>query len=233
MPPNYAIMPSVIVSIYFLEVIQTEASMNIEALEKVGDYFKEKELDIALLSNPATIAWLTGYAPSNQIGTNPFEGGPALGWWHAGKLTLVLSDAESTAAQAQGIETRDYLSYTIESPAAGFLNQGLVLKNLLKESGNLKGHCGVEFNFLPAALLEIIKDSLPLVSLAPLDGSFDQLRAIKTAREIELLRASLRICDLAQFETRRLIQPGISEIELWDRVKCQRGTLSSLILCRA
>ena len=56
----------------------------------------------ALLSNPWTIAWLTGYAPPIQTGPSPFEGGPALAWWCRGELTLIASDAEAGAAARHG-----------------------------------------------------------------------------------------------------------------------------------
>jgi Xaa-Pro dipeptidase len=193
--------------------------MKSESLAGLGDFFKEKNLTATLFSNPATITWLTGYAPPIQTGPNPFEGGPALGWWHNGNLTLVLSDMESGAAQAQGVEVRDYVAYSIDDPIAGFSNQALALKELLNAISGLKGTVGVELNFLPATMLEVIKDSLPSATLTPLDGSFDLLRAIKTSDETEHIRASLKLCDLAQAETKRLIQPGISEIEVWGKLK--------------
>jgi Xaa-Pro dipeptidase len=193
--------------------------MNSDALTGLGVFFKEKNLTAALFSNPANITWLTGYAPPIQTGPNPFEGGPALGWWHDGKITLVLSDMESGAARAQGVDARDYVAYSIEDPIAGFSNQVLALKDLLSAFGGLKGTVGVELNYLPAIMLEVIKEALPSVKVSPLDGSFDLLRAVKTSDEIERIRASLKLCDLAQAETKRLIQPGISEIEVWGKLK--------------
>ena len=193
--------------------------MNSKILTEIEDFFKDKKLAAVVLSNPATIAWLTGYAPPIQTGPNPFEGGPALGWWHDGKLTLVLSDMESGAARAQGVEAHDYVAYSIDDPIAGFSNQALALKELLNATSGLKGTVGVELNFLPAAMLDVIKETLPLVTLTLLDGSFDLLRAIKTPEEVKLIRAALKICDLAQAETKRLIQPGISEIEVWGKLK--------------
>jgi Xaa-Pro dipeptidase len=193
--------------------------MNSEALARLGEFLKEKNLTAALFSNPATITWLTGYAPPIQTGPSPFEGGPALGWWHDGKLTLNLSDMESGAARGQGVEARDYVAYSIDGPIAGFSNQALALKDLLSASGDLKGTIGIELNFLPATMLEVIKESFPFAKTTPLDGGFDQMRAIKSSEEIERIHASLKLCDLAQAETKRLIQTGISEIEIWGKLK--------------
>ena len=54
--------------------------MNANPLDRFRSTMEEKGLQAALLSNPATLTWLTGYAPPIQTGPNPFEGGPALGW---------------------------------------------------------------------------------------------------------------------------------------------------------
>ena len=193
--------------------------MNLPALARFAESCEEKRLSSVLLSNPATITWLTGYAPPIQTGPNPFEGGPALGWWDEGKLTLVLSDGEAGAAGALGLGTRDYVAYTIEGPAAGFRHQAAALKELIAASGDGKGRVGLEFNFLPAALLETIREALPHAELIPLDASFDLLRAVKTPDEVQRIRASLALCDLAQAETIRLMRRGMSEIDLWTQVK--------------
>ena len=195
--------------------------MNSMALARFAEYCKEQKLSSALLSNPATIAWLTGYAPPIQTGANPFEGGPALGWWREGELTLVVSDAEVGAARAQGIDARDYLAYTIEGPAAGFQNQGAILKEVLGTSSRLSAPVGIEPDLLPASVLDMLKDALPFASWMRLDSGLDLLRAVKSPDEIERIRAALALCDLAQAETRRLIRPGISEIEVWGQVKAR------------
>jgi Xaa-Pro aminopeptidase len=60
---------------------------------------------------------------------------------------------------------------------------------------------------------------LPHAELIPLDASFDLLRAVKTPDEVQRIRASLALCDLAQAETVRLMRRGMSEIDLWTQVK--------------
>ncbi len=193
--------------------------MNLPALSRFAEFCEENKLSSALLSNPATITWLTGYAAPIQTGPNPFEGGPPLGWWQHGVLALLLSDSEAAAARTVGVETRDYVAYTMDGPAAGFRNQSAALKELLSSSSGVQARVGVELDFLPASLLEAVKHALPSAELMGLDGQFDQLRAIKSPDELERIRAALALCDLAQAETKRLMHPGISEIELWSQVK--------------
>src|SRR5512143_2423666 len=135
-----------------------EQPMHDQNLDRLAAYLRERGLRAALLSNPFTITWLTGYAPPIQTGPNPFEGGPALAWWQHGHLRLILSDAEAGAARAQGVDACEYVAYTIEEPVAGFRNQGAILGELLRAENTAKTLFGVEVNFLPAALLQTLQD---------------------------------------------------------------------------
>jgi Xaa-Pro dipeptidase len=194
--------------------------MNMENLDRFRATLKEQGILAALLSNPATLTWLSGYAPPIQTGPNPFEGGPALGWWVDDQLTLLLSDGESAAAAALGAQVRDYVAFTIDS-LRGMQHQGAVLHTLLAASAPLIGKIGVELNFLPASLATQLHQVFPQAQFHPLDGAFEGLRAVKSAQEIAKIRAALRLCDLAQAYVAAHAQPGISEIELWAGLKGQ------------
>jgi Xaa-Pro aminopeptidase len=188
-------------------------------LDRFAEYLKLHQLQAALLSNPATITWLTGYAPPIQTGPNPFEGGPALGWWQAGELVLILSDAEAGAAAALGAKAYDYLSYSIDEPMLGAKRQAAVLRKALESAGPLKGAVGVELNFLSANFKAVLDEALPAAWIQPLDGAFDLLRAVKSADEIDKIRGSLRLCDLAQSFVASQAKPGMREIEVWGGLK--------------
>lgn len=199
--------------------------MNNTSQERLEDFRKQHALVALLLSNPHSLTWLTGYAPPIQTGPSPFEGGPALAWVIGGQVTLVLSDSEAGAAKACGAAVQEYTSYTIQAPIAGLPNQAEALVKVLAAFGSLKGAIGVEMNQLPALLLERLRGALPLASFQPLDGLLDPLRAVKSPPELERLRAVLALCDLAQAETKRLIQPGLTEIEVWGALKTRpRGS---------
>ena len=193
--------------------------MNPYSQERLEDFLKHHALAALLLSDPHSLTWLTGYAPPIQTGPSPFEGGPALAWVAGGQVTLVLSDAEAGAAKACGVAVQEYLSYTIEAPIAGLPNQTEALVKILHSMGGLKGTIGLEMHQLPAPLLERMQESLPFATFQPVDGLLDPLRAVKSPPELERLRAALALCDLAQAETNRLIQPGRTEIEVWGDMK--------------
>lgn len=195
--------------------------MNQQNLDRFQDYLQGNGIRAALLSSPFTLAWLTGYAPPIQTGPSPFEGGPALGWWREGELTLILSDAEAGAATAAGALVRDYISYTIEEPLPRFEAQAAALRKVLGGHAALTGAVGVELNYLPAALAPVVHESLSSAAIQPLDGRLDRLRAIKTAEEVDKIRAALRLCDLAQADIRDQARPGLSELELWGGMKAR------------
>jgi Xaa-Pro aminopeptidase len=195
--------------------------MNQQSLDRLSTFLKEHKLSAALLSDPHTLTWLTGYAPPIETGPSPFEGGPALAWYAAGQLVLILSDAEAAAAKATGAAVQDYVSYTIEAPVAGLRNQAEALSRVLGGSGALKGPVGVEMNRLAAPLLAAVQEALPSARLQTLDGLLDPLRAVKSPPELERLRAALALCDLAQAETQKLIAPGKTEVEVWSAVRAR------------
>jgi hypothetical protein len=88
--------------------------MHLENLAKLGEYLKSQGMQAALISNPFNITWLTGYAPPIQTGPSPFEGGPTLGWFQDGELTLLLNDWE---ADSETMGAKCFLCcYTIDEP---------------------------------------------------------------------------------------------------------------------
>lgn len=190
-------------------------------LDRFREFLFQQQISTALLSNPATITWLTGYAPPIQTGPNPFEGGPALGWWQDGELALVLSDAEAASAAAAGVKTFDYLSYSIDEPMLGAKQQADVLRMVMGDAKPLQGKVGVELNFLPASMKAVFDEIFPQAVVEPLDGTFDLLRAVKSEDELAKIKASLRLCDLAQAFVSAHAVPGMSEIEVWGALKAR------------
>lgn len=195
--------------------------MHHDNVARFQEYLKAQGMQAALLANPATITWLTGYAPPLQTGPSPFEGGPALGWWHAGELTLLLSSDEAPAAQATGLATRDYVGYTIEEPMMGAQRQAAALRQLLQESAVGRAAVGVEYGALTAFGHLALQEALPDAKLLALDGTFQSLRAVKSAEEITKIRAALALSDLAQAEMAQRIAAGSREIDLWGQIKAR------------
>ncbi len=193
--------------------------MNDISLARLQETLQAKQCSAALLTSPATITWLTGYAPSIQTGPSPFEGGAAIGFWWESQFTLLLSDMESPAAQALGIATKDYVSYTIDEPVYGFDHQAQAFGELIAPLKGFKGKLAVELNFLSASLYPILAQTVPFDQWVVVDNDLPLLRAVKTPAEIEKIRASLSFADSAQEIVKRLLQVGLSEIGIWGQMK--------------
>src|SRR5438874_9062840 len=124
--------------------------MHAAAVERLTSELRRRGLTAALISNPATLTWLSGYAAPIQFGPSPFEGGPALGWLRDGELTLLVSDLEAPTARATGLEEREYLGYTIDEPLNPVGNLTRALRVLLGERTPNGGAVGIEWASLPA-----------------------------------------------------------------------------------
>jgi len=196
-----------------------EQVMHTENITKLAEFLQAQGLQAALLANPVNLTWLTGYAPPIQTGPSPFEGGPGLGWFHNREITLLLSDGEAGPAGASGANVLSYAGYTVEEPLTCPQRMAEAFEAMLKSFAPLSGKIGVEMAQLPAALYVKLQTTLPQATLVDLGQQLDPLRAVKTAQEIEKIRAALRLADLAQFEIRQHLQPGMTELELWTRVK--------------
>lgn len=194
--------------------------MQHENLQRLGEVLRSQGVAGALLSNPSTLTWLTGYAPPIQFGPSPFEAGPALAWWTPEGVTLVVSNLESAAAKVSGAQVLEYVGYTIEEPLAPLEKQRAVLIELLKHAGRLKG-IGVEADTLGAALLEALRSTCSKAELKPVDRDLEALRVVKTQEEIAKLRAVVRLCDQAQALTRDVLRGGLTELEMWGAMKAR------------
>ena len=57
--------------------------------------------------------------------------------------------------------------------------------------------------------MPLLQAALPKAELVNLERQLDPLRAVKTPDEIAKIRAALRLCDLAQAEIRKHLEPGL------------------------
>src|SRR5512133_1084355 len=143
--------------------------MHQQNADRLQDYFVSRGIVAALLANPWTITWLTGYAPPIQTGPSPFEGGPAVAWWYGGELTLITSDAEAAAARASGANVSEYVGYAFEEPGDPTARQSAAVQNVLVASGLKGGKVAVDLDFLTGSLLATVQATLVDASLEPLD----------------------------------------------------------------
>lgn len=193
--------------------------MDADILNKAREHLRRQGWHGAILANPATITWLTGYAPPILSGPSPFEGSAGLAWVDAERVILLVSDLEQAGAAATGAEVAAYVGYQIDSPLTPTARQADAFAALLTKL-DAPTHARIGVESLPLHLWRRLAARWPAGDLVEIDGWADGLRAIKTASEVEKIHNACRLCSTAQATLRHLALNGDlhgkSEIELFD-----------------
>jgi len=88
----------------------------------------------------------------------------------------------------------------------------------LIERGLAAGRIGIETLFLAAGYAEELAGLLPEATILPADGVFQRARAIKTPREIELMRYAAEATERAILAAFSAAKPGDTEKSVSDRI---------------
>lgn len=194
---------------------------DITNLNRCGEALSRAGLDLLLAGDPCTIAYLTGFAPPFEGGPNPWAGGPTLALLRAGSVCLIAADALAAAYQRDAwcVEVRGYHAYTNQYPPAGTGAYRAALAEALAAMAPQRGRIGIEGTWIPAAVREMVAEACPDLAVTPADGLFNEVRMVKSGREIALLRDAVRLGDEMQRAVRELAVPGATEIEVFGSAK--------------
>ncbi|MFL5805121.1 MAG: M24 family metallopeptidase [Roseiflexaceae bacterium] len=182
--------------------------MHEQQREQTHALLRARGLDHALFASPASVAWLTGFAPPIQLGPHPFSGGPPLLWYAGDEWTLIVLDGYAEAAAESGIAVLSYLGYTIDAPIDGPRGLLAALRTVVDGAGRI----GAEERALPLFLRAALPEGATIVAL---DGALAPLRIIKTTEELDKLRASFALTDIGQAAARAAVRPGQTELDVW------------------
>ncbi len=174
---------------------------------------RERALEIArrlgadgvLAADLSTVTWLTGFEADIESGPSPFALPPLAVVPQVGPPILVVSEDYAPAVPPE-CEVSVYTGFTLgELDLVGSVSRALRAaidgRTLATEA---------------AALTSVLADGHSLVDAT---AGLRLARAVKDADEINLLRAAVELCDDGQAEARTNVGAGISEIELWARVR--------------
>jgi len=186
---------------------------------------RERGIDFALLSTPPNVTYASGFeAPLllgpivEIVGWIPpalalLAGADGSGW-------LIVPDAYAAGAQAgswlEHVESYGSLGhFEPVDPLASFCE---TLRSVLRAAG-LAGSpavLGVEPT-LPALVQGLLEEEFPALELRDASPALEAARWTKTPREIELLRAAIRVADAAQNRLRELAVTavGTSDVDVW------------------
>lgn len=196
--------------------------MHQEQRQRTTDLLRSQGIERALFANYDSVRWLTGCAPSVQLGPNFFLGGPPLVWYDNGHFTLMIVNVHAPFASGleddTDISVVTYTGYTIDEPLATGANLAAVLTDVLTPSRG-SGAVGIEQIDITVqqqkTLLETLGDG---TEIAPIDGWLVPLRWFKTDEELDKLRENFRLTDMAHAKGREIVAAGLREIDVWTAI---------------
>lgn len=194
--------------------------MHEEQRERAQALLKTKGIEQALFADPASVTWLTGFAPGIQVGESPFVGGPALVWYAGGEFTLLVMDGQATEARQTGLPVATYVGNTIDQPLRGPERMAAALLDLTRSAGQVRRNLGVEEQHLPAFLAEQIRHELPEnTGWQAIDRWLAPLRQVKTGEELEKLRQAFDLTGFGFAAARQAVRPGVREMDVWSALQ--------------
>lgn len=190
-----------------------------EILHRARLALRAQQLEGALIANPFNVGWLTGHFARAIGGPDPFVGGPALVWLGLDEILLLIAGIQEATTQSGEVIVQTYIGYSVQLPLDPLAHLRRALEDTLRKHVPAHGRVGMEQDELTVPLFSTTREACPAVAWQPIDGLFTSLRAIKTPGEVQQLRASLALCDLAQGELRAQAAPGRTEISLFDSLQ--------------
>jgi Xaa-Pro dipeptidase len=164
--------------------------------------------DVIVATDPFTVAWLTGFAANATGGPSPFAT-TAVAIVSDGGTTLICSSDQVPEGAATKVRVEIYEGSTI-----GPLEPGAGAAAALARIG-LSGRIAVE----PASLPVLQAAGFGDHTTVDVTRELQLLRAVKTASEIDGVRRAIALCDVGQAAARRVVRPGMSELEVWSEIQ--------------
>lgn len=166
-------------------------------LDAVLGKLQEKNITQMLISDPVAILYLTGkYIDPDERFYGLYVNTKGDCRWFVNNMFSVEEDPE--VERVGFSDTDDYMSLLLQS-----IDKGKTL--------------GVDKN-LPAKFLVPILKQASADNIVITSSCIDEVRAIKDAEEIQRMRESSQINDRAMGEFRKLLQSGVTEIEVANQM---------------
>ncbi len=166
-------------------------------VNRVIDEMKNRNLDQMLISDPVAIFWLTGK------------------WVHPGERFYGLYISKNKAP-VMFINALFQFEEEIGVEKVYFTDTDDIIP-ILKRYISAEKRLGVD-KILPARFLLPMMESRVASGFDNGSLAIDETRSMKDAMEIEIMRESSRINDLCMEDFKKLVQPGITELEIADQM---------------
>jgi Xaa-Pro dipeptidase len=167
--------------------------------------------EVALVSHPATVVWLTGAEVDVETGLSPFGLAPLALVCPDGPVRVVASTDDAGAFDSACHDDLEVMTY--EGFTTGPLRGHAAARELVHGIVGAGTTVAAELATLPAA---IIAGGPRLVDVT---RELARARTVKRPWEIERIQQAVRLCDAGQAALREALGQGRSEIELFGTVR--------------
>ncbi|MEV8467445.1 Xaa-Pro peptidase family protein [Fluviibacterium sp. DFM31] len=187
-----------------------------ENATRIAGLLAEIGADWAILTGADSVCFATGHVVPVEIGFSPFAGGPTIAFVSRdGAVGLVCPNTD--AGQGGPWEEISYPGFAcaVTDQIGNYLR---AVQDMIARLG-VAGRVAVE----PASLTAAVADLLP-GERRVIDRPLARLRAIKTAREINLLRRAAVVAAMGQREAPTASIPGRSELDVLNAIRARMET---------
>jgi Xaa-Pro aminopeptidase len=174
-----------------------------DRLDRVDTLLRDRSLDAVLVSNPSNRRYLSGFTAEDHAADE------SSGVLLIGRDARVILSGATNLPWARA-ESPGFEPVAWERPWSKFVGE------LINERGWRT--VGFEDGTTTVADYTILSETLNGTQLVPLHAAIDELRAIKTDAELELIARVIRLTDEAFTTAVDRLQIGITERELADHV---------------
>lgn len=162
-------------------------------LARVRAQMSERGVSAIFVSDILNVRWLTGFTGSTAFCVVTPD--------HA----LFLTDGRYTIQAEQEVENFQVLTFSPPQTWTAHISDALSQARV----SDIRFETSARF-----AQVQEWKDSHPEINWVPLDGLLSDLRMIKTPDEVEKIKAACRLADAVMDHAARLLQPGVSEMDI-------------------
>jgi Xaa-Pro aminopeptidase len=175
---------------------------------------EEQRVDVAILSNPRTVYYFTGHLREEEF--------PQLLLIHPDRRAILVTDSPPGSCASD--EVRTYESYSIDWPvslAAVLAKASLELESALAAIHGSVATVGIERERVNSVLFEKIARRWQEAEIRDLTPVVCELRRRKDADEISLIQKCVKAIEAGYAAARRVIRPGINELEIFNAVHAE------------
>lgn len=176
---------------------------------------RTQELDAVYLYDPKNVGWETGFFRDlNATGEMKH---PLLCVPERGKPTLLIhrSGRASVETSFKGTIV-DYNDYDIRVNMVTFAEDAVDgLRTHRKQFPGHANRIGIDLRYISAMFQNLLREWYPSAEIVDVSATMNELRAVKDADEIAVIRECIRLDEIAYKTAREAARPGVTEAELY------------------